>query len=346
MSGYDHKKLPSSNSWVTLQDVAQEAGVSIKTVSRVINRENFVKPETAARVLEVAEKLGYRPNELARGLKGHRSRTIGLIITDVSNPFFADCCKTIENVARKRGYSVFLCASGEDVKVEQEYVQLLVRRRVDGLLLVPAPGAHKYLMQEQLFDVPVVALDRPVKGANAEVIVTNRAGAYEATSHLLDHGHSRIAYIGDDRRIYTARKRLEGYRHALTESHLPSNFRMEAGTIHAAEEAVRSLMSCSEPPTALVGGNSLITAGIFHVLSCLDLTVPDDMAVIGFDDFDLLSVLQAQLTCVRQPTHRLGQRAIEILIAQLDDHSPIPRRVVLPTNLIVRESCGCNRKQL
>lgn len=344
MAEHDHENPPSSNSWVTLQDVAREAGVSIKTVSRVINRENLVKPETTAKVLEVAERLGYRPNELARGLKGRRSHTIGLIITDLSNPFFADCCKTIEHVARKRGYSVFLCASGEDVKVEQEYVQLLVGRRIDGLLLVPAPGAHKYLMQEHLFGVPVVALDRPVKGANAEIIVTNRAGAYEATRHLLEHGHSRIAFIGDDRRIYTARKRLEGYRHALIESHLPSNFRMEAGTIHAAEEAVRSLISSSEPPTALVGGNSLITAGIFHVLGCLDLTVPDDMAVIGFDDFDLLSVLQSQLTCVRQPTHRLGQRAIEMLVAQLDDHSPIPRRVVLPTSLTIRESCGCSRK--
>lgn len=207
---------------ITLRDVALEAGVSIKTVSRVVNDESEVNPAMAARVSEVLSRLGYRPNELARSLKGQRSRTIGLMIADISNPFYADCAKAVEEVAGSHRYAVFLCASAEDANVEREYVGLLARRRVDGLLLVPAADGHEHLREEQAAGLPIVALDRPAEGVSADtVIVRNRTGAREATRHLVEvHGHERAAFVGADEQQYTMRMRLEGYREALDEAGL------------------------------------------------------------------------------------------------------------------------------
>ena len=329
---------------VTLADVAREAGVSIKTVSRVVNEDPMVNEATAARVAEVAEKLGYRPNELARSLKGKGSRTIGLIIADVSNPFFADLSQAVEHVARSRGYSVVLCASAEDIEAEREYVGILTRRRVDGLLLVPAPDGNGYLEEEQAAGLPIVALDRPAEGVETDVVmVENRLATRAATEHLLDHGHSRLAFVGDDEHIYTARERLSGYQEALQKKGLEPMYRLGAGAIASAEEAACELLASPHPPTAFMAGNSMITAGVLQALDKAGLRTPHDIAFIGFDDFELLSVLRPHLTLVRQPTRDLGRRAAELLFDLIGNEDVVsPQRLILPTQLIVRKSCGCS----
>ena len=327
---------------VTLRDVAREAGVSIKTVSRVVNGEPMVNPATAERVTEVASRLGYRPNELARSLKGKASRTIGLIIADISNPFFADLCQAVEQVARAKGYSVVLCASAEDVEAEKEYVGILTSRRVDGLLLVPAPHGQGYLREEQASGLPIVALDRPADGISTDVVmVENRAAARGATQHLISYGHSNIAFIGDDENIYTATERLAGYREALEAAGLDAIYRLGAGRAASAQKAATELLALPNRPTAFFAGNSLMTAGVLRAVEDANLRVPEDVAVVGFDDFELLSLLRPELTRVRQPTQEIGRQGAELLFDRIDGKGPPePHRLVLATELIVRESGG------
>ncbi len=334
---------PEHGKRTTLRDVAREAGVSIKTVSRVVNGEPAVNEATAARVEEAIERLGYRPNELARGLKGRRSRTIGLVIDDVSNPFMATCAQAIEAVAREHGHAMILCDSHADLETEGDYVGLLTRRRVDGLLLVPARGRDDHLKVESEAGLPVVAFDRPAEGVRADtVLVQNREGTREATEHLIWHGHTRIAFVGDVRHFYTARKRLKGYKEALEAARLEPLHALDANSIEQGEEATKGFLDAPDPPTALFAANIMTALGALRAIEDLGLHIPEDIAVIGFDDFELAHVLRPRFTLVRQPTAELGRRAAEMLFERLDGRARTnPRRLVLPTELVVRESCGC-----
>ena len=329
---------------VTLRDVAREAGVSIKTVSRVVNREKEVNPSTSARVDEVLSRLGYQPNELARGLRGGRSRTIGLMIADISNPFYSSCAKAVEEVARAHGYAVMLCASSEDPEIERSYVEVLNRRRVDGLLLVPAADGHEYLAAQQAAGTPVVALDRPIEGLETDlVLVENRVGTREVIDHLIGHGHQRIAFVGDKEHVYTTRKRLEGYGETLKQAGLEEVYRLGAGDIAAAKKATQELVRSPGCPTAFFAANNLIAVGVLSALEQAGLRVPEDIAFAAFDDFDLAAVLHPRLTLVRQPADELGRKAAELLFDRLEGLEPAsPRRFVLPTELVIRESCGCS----
>lgn len=340
--------MPGENSGkrkrVTLREVAREAGVSIKTVSRVMNGEPAVKAVTYARVRGAIDRLGYRPNELARGLKGSRSRTIGLVIADISNPFFADLCKEVEEIARARGYSVILCASAEDAAAEQEYVELLLQRRIDGLLLVPAPGTHGYLERERGAGLPIVALDRPADGVESDVVLSEgRQGSRLATEHLIGHGHGRVAFVGDDKRIYTARQRLGGYEEAMCEAGLEPLYRLGAGSIPSAAHAAHDLLSEADPPTAIFAGNSLITAGVLRALDERGMRPPQGVALVGFEDTELLSTLRPRLTLLCQPTRELGRRAAELLFERIETGGEAePQRIELPTKFVINSSCGCN----
>ena len=342
MSKLRETPLDEPSGRVTLRDVAGEAGVSIKTVSRVVNEEREVNSATAERVAEVLQRLGYQPNELARSLRGQRSYTIGLMIADISNPFYSACSKAIEEVVREHGYTVIFCASSEDAEVERSYVELLVRKRIDGLLLVPAADGHQYLAAQQAAGMPVVTLDRPIEAVSTDqFLVKNKAGAREATEHLIGHGHERIAFMGDHERVYTARMRMEGYKQAINDSGLEEFSRMACKDLASAERATRELLALSQPPTAFFAGNNLITVGVLKALEHSGLRVPEDVAFIGFDDFDLATVLHPRLTLVRQPADELGRRAAEVLFDRIGSQPPDFQRIVLPTELIVRESCGC-----
>lgn len=266
------------------------------------------------------------------------------MIADISNPFYAGCVKAVEEVAREHGYAVILCASGEDPEIEREYVGLLTQRRVDGLLLVPAANGHGYLKEEQGAGLPIVALDRPAEGVPTDtVIVQNRTGARKAVEHLIRvHGHRRIAFVGPGEHLYTTRMRLQGYREALESAGLEELCRIGAPDIASAARATQELIQLPDPPAAVFAVNNLITVGVLQALERAGLRVPEDMALIGFDDFELAAALHPRLTLVRQPAAELGRRAAELLMDRLEGHDPgRPRRVVLKTELVVRESCGC-----
>jgi LacI family transcriptional regulator len=322
-----------------MTDVAVAAGVSLKTVSRVVNNEPGVRPETAALVSEAIERLGFRRNAIARTLRrGQRSHMLGLVIEDVSNPFYSKIFRGVEEIARNVGFLVITASSGGEPEREPELVQLLCERRVDGLLIVPAAGNHRYLLPEVRAGTGLVFIDRPPALIDADaVVLDNVGGARTAVRHLLELGHRRIAMIGDEKRIFTAAERLHGYRDALAAAGQPfdpSLVRLGAHDADAAAAAVRDVLTIADPPTAIFTANNRITVGAIGVLR------PEGprAALVGFDDFELAESLATPTTVVAYDAEELGRKAAELLLLRLAGDQRPPQRVVLPTRLIERES--------
>jgi LacI family transcriptional regulator len=318
-----------------MRDVASQAGVSLKTVSRVINGEPGVAVATAARVEDAIEALGFQRNDLARSLRqGVSSSTLGLVIEDIANPFYSAIAQAVEGAARERGYLLITTSCEEDPERERELVNALLRRRVDALLLVPASREHSYLAG----DTPVVFLDRPPAGLEADsVLLDNFGGARTAVEHLLAHGHERIAMVGDRAGLYTASERLDGYRQALAAAGVPVREELiRLGTHDAAhaEHVVAELLALPDDrrPTALFAGNNRNAVGALRALR----DAPHRPALVGFDDFELADLLAA--TVVRHDSQRMGSHAAALAFARLDGGDHPPRRVIVPTELVVRGS--------
>jgi LacI family transcriptional regulator len=312
------------------------------TVSRVVNGAPRVRSSTALRVQAAVEKLGYRPDFAARALKGRSSRTIALMIADFSNPFYSECAEAVEEVARTRGYAVLLCASDERADVEHERIELLGPRRIDGLLLVPASASARERDGWRRFPFPVVALDRPLPGeATDAVLVRNRAGAAVATEHLIGHGHRRVAFLGAGSHLYTTRMRVQGYRATMRAARLAPLEVMDLPSAMQAKTAVLALLDAPDPPTAFFAMNNLIVVGVLQALAERGKSVPGDVAMAGFDDFALAALLRPRLTVVRHSAADLGRAAALLLFDRIQTPGLPPRRVMLPAELVVRESCGC-----
>jgi LacI family transcriptional regulator len=324
-----------------MRDVAALAGVSLKTVSRVINDEPGVADATTRRVGEAVAQLGFRRNDLARSLRqGRTSATLGLLIEDVANPFYSAIAQAVEAVARERGFMLITASCEEDPQRERELVEALLRRRVDALLLVPASHDHGYLEAARAEGTPVVFVDRPPVGLEADaVLLDNLGGARSAVEHLLAHGHERIAMVADPGDLYTAAERLAGYREALAAAGIPLREELiRTGTHDAqrAEAAVRELLALppERRPTALFAGNNRNTVGALHALRGAEREV----ALVGFDDLELAELLAVPTTVVRHDSHKLGAEAAEIAFARLGGSQSPPRRVVVPTELVIRGS--------
>jgi LacI family transcriptional regulator len=322
----------------TMRDVAERAGVSLKTVSRVINAEPGVATATAARVGDAIDELGFQRNDLARSLRqGVTSSTLGLVIEDVANPFYSAIAQAVESAARERGYLLITTSCEEDPERERELVQALLRRRVDALLLVPASRDHTYLVRETAGGTPVVFLDRPPVGVEADcVLLDNLGGARTAVRHLLAHGHERIAVIADPPELYTAAERLAGYREALAAANVPVREELIRLGTHDAEQAetvVRELLAlpADRRPTALFAGNNRNAVGALRALRDAQ-----PVALVGFDDFELADLLS--VTVVRHDIQRMGAHAAALAFARLDGADHSARTVVVPTELVVRGS--------
>lgn len=329
----------------TIVDVAREAGVSPTTVSHVINGTRHVAEPTRQRVRAAIERLNYEVNSLAQSLKRDRSQTIGLLITDISNPFFTALVRGVEDVANAAGYGVFLCNTDEDPEKELTYLRMLRRKRVDAILM--APTGTRQPVVDQLIELgfPLVCFDRPPPGAPCDsVLVDNVGGARQAVSHLIGLGHRRISVITGLAGVGTTDERLEGYRRALVEHGLPVDaalVRVGNSRLNGGLREMLALLDLPEPPTAVFSTNNLMTLGVLSALQSRQVRVPEDMAVVGFDDFDWAAVLRPRLTAVAQPTYEIGETAARMLIDRIEGRGgPAPRRIVLPTRLIVRESCG------
>jgi LacI family transcriptional regulator len=324
-----------------MRDVAALAGVSLKTVSRVINGEPTVAAPLAARVRKAAAALDYRPNFTARSLRsaGGRTRSIGVLLEDVANPFSSAIHRAVEDVARPRGVSVFAGSIDEDPVRERELALALIARRVDGLIVVPAGDDQSYFANEQRAGLSVVFVDRPPRLLRADAVISdNTAGARGGVRHLISAGHREIGYLGDLTSIATAADRFAGYVEALAESGIETNDRLVRHDLHnaeVAEAAVRSLM-LDGAPSALFTTQNLITIGALRALR--DLGMHERIALVGFDDFLLADLLQPAVTVVAQDPAAIGETASEILFRRMDGDTTPPLTYTIPARLIARGS--------
>jgi LacI family transcriptional regulator len=326
----------------TIREVAESAGVSYATVSHVINNTRFVTKETRERVLAAMTALNYRPNALARSLRRGKTNTIGLVLPDSANPFFAEISRSIEDEAFKRGYSVFLCNTELDTQRELFYVDVLSNKQVDGIIFVAAgdqPDSLDYLLRENM---PVVLIDRNLPNVQVDVVLTDhQLGGYLATKHLIELGHQRIACIAGPSSITPSAERITGYQKALEEAGLPCDEKLIIrGDYHAQSgmDVTNAILKMTPRPTAIFALNDLMALGALRAASEAGYSVPKDIAIVGYDDLELSRFTSPPLTTISQPKKEISTQAVRLLVQRMSGKSQSPSRVVLPPELIVRRS--------
>jgi LacI family transcriptional regulator len=330
--------------------VAREAKVGVMSVSRVINNHPSVKHSTRAKVMKAIARIGYSPNDAARMLKGRRGRTIGLVVPDLSD-FFSSCFHAVQQVAIRHDYQTLVVATGRNVAVEDQQLES-IQNRVAGLLIVSSGSDGTRLKMIQESGVPMVALDRPVAGLQADaVLVENREGAEQGVRHLIEHGHKKIACVGFDSGSYTVAERIEGYKLAMRNAGLEPILFCHVNTLEAMQALVLRWSAAKDRPTAAFSLKRISSVYLIQALHLHKLRVPEHIAVVGFDDFELAEVLGTPLTVVRQTPARMARAAAELLfkkIANLQDGSATEAqstKMLFPTDLIIRRSCGCPAKE-
>ena len=325
-----------------MRDVAVRAGVSITTVSHVINESRPVSQELRLRVLAATRELDYQPNLLARGLRCGQTHTLGVIVPDSANPFFAEVARGIEDTVFKHGYNIILCNSDGDLDKELLYANVLSLKQVDGILFVAVGVSTEHILALEGQSIPVVVVDREVPHAAVDSVLTDNArGGWLATRHLLDLGHRRIACVAGPSDVAPSAERLTGYRRALDDDAIPvdealilrGDFQYESG-----HQAARHLLSMDSPPTAIFASNDLMAIGAISAAVEMGQHVPADLSVVGFDDVRLASFANPALTTVAQPKYEMGVVAATMLLERMRDPGMPPRRRVLDTELIVRRS--------
>jgi LacI family transcriptional regulator len=335
---------------ITIADVAKRAGVSKMTVSRVINNSGYTSQETRARVEQAVAELGYIPNALARSLRFRQTRTIALIVTDITNPFFTTVARGVEDIANEKGFSVIFCNTDEAPDEEAQYVNVLLQKQVDGLLLVPTGGAAETVEFLNNHTVPFVLLDRRVPGMDVDVVrCDSEQGAYDIIRHLLDLGHQRIAALGGSANITSSMDRVEGYRRAMIEAGLENEaYRayFTAFTVEGGYRAAQLALAEKTLPTAFFATNNFIAIGAMRLLRERGLSVPDDVSVVSFDDLPAAIVLDPFLTVIEQHAYEMGQRATELLLNRLHGKgSAEPQEILIPADLIIRRSSAPPRQE-
>jgi len=326
-----------------MHDVGALAGVSLKTVSRVINGDPTVSADIVVRVGRAVELLGYRPNRAASSLRraDRKTATIGLLLEDVANPFSSALHRAIENAAREREMLVFAGSSDEDPEREREVIAAFVSHQVDGLIVVPADQSHSdLLLERRRTGLPMVFLDRPGPVAEVDsVTADNQVGARTAVLHLVAHGHQRIGFMGDLGSIWTAAERERGYQDGMAAAGLTVDQALVRRNLRSSDEAMRAtleVLALAEPPTALFTAQNLITTGALRALRQVGLH--HRIAVVGFDDIQLADLLDPPVSVVAQDPSALGRTAARLLLSRLDgDEGPF-QHVVLPTRLVARGS--------
>ena len=325
-----------------MRDVAALAGVSLKTVSRVVNDEPGVSPDVRERVGAAVRRLDYRPNLAASNLRrtGARSGLIGALVQDLSNSFSAGLLRALEDAARPHRAGILAASLDEGVDRERELVHDLVTRRVDGLVIMPASHRQDYLVAELRTGTPAVFVDRPPRGVDADsVVVDNRLGATLATDHLLDQGHRRIAGLFHLPQIPTAQDRVSGFTSAHTDRGLRHDDRLLVQGLTSTDDAtevVHRLLDLDDPPTAIFAGRNILAAGAVRALA--ERGLRRTVALVGFDDFPMADLLDPPLTVIRQDVGRIGRTVAEMLFDRIGGTTAPPRHVVLEPTLVVRGS--------
>ncbi len=318
-------------------DVAQRAGVGAATVSRVINGGQNVSSRTMAAVQRAIEELGYHPNQAARSLKGARTKTIGLIVPSVADPFFSTAAAAIQDVARARGTYVLLAASDNQPEREREQVTTLIQRRIDGLILAPSQGASMEMFRHASF--PVVCFDRPFPEATLPAVLSdNYGGAKAATEYLVRCGYKRILCMAGDPKLFTSHRRVRGHRDVIRAAGLPYLAELSVQDYASAEAALRPYLNGKDRIDAIFSIKNGITVDAYKVLRRARIAIPKSVALVGFDDFDLADALEPPITVVRQPVREMATRAAELLFDALEKRGSRQGAVTLKVEMVVRAS--------
>jgi LacI family transcriptional regulator len=326
----------------TIREVAEKAGVSPTTVSHVVNNTRYVSEHVRNRVRLAMRELNYRPNALARSLRRGETLTLGLILPDSANPFFAEISRAIESEAFQCGYSVILCNTENNIEKERLYTEVLENKQVDGLIFVASGEDLQAISEIAGNGLPLVVVDRDMGNLELDTVTTdNFSGGLIATQHLLSLRHQRIACITGPSNITPSADRVTGYRAALQQAGVPvDEVLLARGDFHPASgyQAALQLLQRNPRPTAIFACNDLMAIGAIRAASQLGLRVPQDVSILGFDEIELASYTTPPLTSVSQPKEEIGQLAVALILERIQDHTLLPRRKVLSPRLVIRES--------
>jgi LacI family transcriptional regulator len=329
----------------TIRDVAKRACVSTMTVSRVINSSGYISQETQERVEKAIAEMGYVPNALARSLRFKQTQTIALVLTDITNPFFTTIARGVEDAASEKGFTVMYCNTDESLVEETEYLHTLLKKQVDGVLLVPVGSSNENVLYLQERNTPLVVLDRHVPDVKIDSVRADSVqGGYTLTRHLLDLGHRRIAILSGPADTSTALDRVVGYHQAFAEAGLPVDPQWVRHGLFVQEsgyQMAQEVLALSPRPTGIVAANNFISIGAYHALRAAGLRIPEDISLVTFDDLPTPLVLEPFLTAIDQSAYELGYKATQMLLTRLAGEGPSePQEIIYPTRLIVRKSSG------
>lgn len=329
---------------VSIKDVAETAGVSTATVSRVLADKPHVRPEVRERVMTAVKTLGYRPNRVARSLRVQKSNVIGLIVSDIQNPFFTAVGRAVEDIAYENQLSIFLCNSDEDPDKEMMYLNLMHDQNVAGLIISPTQHTVETLAKTGTPEIPTVVIDRRVRDVDLDnVLIDNVESTYKLVSHLIADGHRRIAAVFGAAST-TGPERKEGFMQALRDHNLdpaPELMKFAQPKEEAGYQTVHHFLSMLQPPDAVFASNALLALGAFRALRESQYKVPDDVAFASFDETIWTTLVKPGVTVIEQPTYEIGQTATELLLRRIEEPSRPAHEVNLKGKLIVRQSCGC-----
>ncbi|MFI6062646.1 LacI family DNA-binding transcriptional regulator [Streptomyces sp. NPDC051286] len=326
----------------SIKDVATEAGVSVATVSRVLNDYPSVSADARTRVLAAVKALGYRPNVVARSLRTNQTRALGLVISDVLNPYFTHLARSVEEEARALGYSVIIGNADERPDLQDHHVRTLLDRRIDGLLVSPTDGGSPLMLDAAKAGTPMVFVDRWIAGVDVPVVRSDgRAAVRDLVAHLCGLGHRRLAIIAGPAATTTGRERVEAFRQALAEYGLPlpdayvgqGDFQVESG-----RRATERFLDLAEPPEVVFAADNLMALGALDAIRARGLRIPDDIALAAFDDIPWFVHTNPPITAIAQPTGELGRAAVRALVDRIEGRPP--ESVTLPARLVARRSCG------
>jgi LacI family transcriptional regulator len=331
---------------ITIKDIAVKANVAVSTVSRALNDKFDINPKTKERILKIIKDSGYNPNNIARGLVMQKVFTIGLIIPDISNPFFAEVAVGVETRAKKLGYSVIFCNTNNDLIGEKAALTIMKGRMVDGLIVSLSNESKNEVESFRETNLPIVQIDRKITGVEYPgVFVDNIKSAYNATKYLIDLGHKKITHFAGDLQTQTGIDRLEGFKKAVKEACIREQDTMVIEgkySVDSGKESMRELLKLEYKPTALFAASDLQAAGALYVASRAEINVPEDLSIIGHDDIDLSYLVNPNLTTMEQPKKQLGKLAVDLLLKTIGNKSSDriinEKDIVLNTKLVIRES--------
>ncbi len=326
----------------TINDVAEKAGVSVATVSHVINGTRYVSDELTEQVERAMEEIGYHPNAVARSLKTQKTKTIGLIVSDISNPFFSTLLRGVEDCALEKDHSLIVCNTDETLDKEKLYIDVLSQKKTDGLIVAPTGKSDQEISELKERNVPLVFVDRTLDEIEApSVLSDNITGAEAATRHLVDLGHRRIGIILGLESVNTSRERLRGYKNVIREKEINYDkdlVKQGYSQVAGGAEAARELLELESPPTAIFSTNNLMTIGAMQGIQESGKECPGNVSLVGFDDFEWASTFRPRLTTVAQSPYEIGSEAAKLLFDKIESGSREISEVRIPTNLKIRDS--------